>query len=156
MNEKQIRIIRDIQCGLPIDREPYARVAERTGVPESEVISQLIAWKRDGTIRRVGAVLRHRSAGFAHNVMAVWNVPHEDVDCFARVAVEYGSVSHCYQRSRFRGFDYNLYTMIHGKSREECESVAEEISERTGVTDYQLLHTTEEFKKTSPEYFRDY
>jgi hypothetical protein len=64
-------------------------------------------------------------------------------------------VSHCYQRPRFAGFPYNLYTMIHGRSREECESAAGTISEQTGIADYALLYTTEEFKKTSPEYFAD-
>jgi len=65
------------------------------------------------------------------------------------------SVSHCYQRPSFEGFDCNLYTMIHGASREDCESAARRISERTGITDYTLLYTTAEFKKTSAVYFRE-
>ena len=87
--------------------------------------------------------------------MGVWNVPDEQIETFGRKAASFSVVSHCYQRPRFAGFRFNLYTMIHGKSREDCEAAAREISARTGVTDYTLLYTTAEYKKSSPVYFAD-
>ena len=82
-------------------------------------------------------------------------MPDDQVESFGRIAAGFDNVSHCYQRPRFSGFKFNLYTMIHGKSKDECEGTAREISERTGISDYELLYTTAEFKKSSPVYFTD-
>ena len=153
MDELQRRIIREIQAGLPLAEEPYRATADRVGIPEDELLAQLAAWKADGTIRRLGAILRHREAGYSVNAMGAWNVPDAQADEFGRTAASMRSVSHCYERPRFEGFPYNLYTMIHGRSREECEEAARAISQQTGITDYELLYTTAEFKKSSPVYF---
>jgi len=155
MTPLQIKIIKAIQESLPVSKTPFKEVADRVGIPEDDLLAQLRAWKLDGTIRRFGSILRHQNAGYSANAMCVWNVPNDRIENFARVSVEYGAVSHCYQRPRFADFEYNLYTMIHGKSKEDCELVIAEISERTGVTDYAILTTVKEFKKSSPIYYQD-
>jgi len=155
MDENRIGIVRAIQGGLPLTKTPFAEIAEKAGVAEDDLLRRIRAWKDDGTIRRFGAILRHREAGYSVNAMGVWNVPPERIEDFAREAASCEAVSHCYQRPRFAGFPYNLYTMIHGKSREECELAARDISGRTGITDYELLFTTEEFKKSPPVYFAE-
>ncbi|MHB1458475.1 MAG: siroheme decarboxylase subunit beta, partial [Armatimonadota bacterium] len=106
-------------------------------------------------IRRFGAILRHHQAGYSVNAMGVWSVPDSQIDDFGQIAACHQSVSHCYQRPRFDCFPYNLYTMIHGKSRQECESIASEISDATHITDFKLLYTTAEYKKSSPVYFAE-
>ena len=153
MDDTQIKIIKALENGIPIIEEPFAEIARSTGVTEEELLAQIEDWKADGTIRRFGAILRHRQAGFTVNAMAIWNVPDEQAESFGRKASEHQAVSHCYQRPRFEGFQFNLYTMIHGKTREECERTAQDISQRTGITEYELLYTTAEFKKTGPSYF---
>jgi hypothetical protein len=85
--------------------------------------------------------------------MVVWDVPDDQIERFGRIAAEHRMVSHCYQRPRFDGFGYNLYTMIHGRSKQECESAASEIADRTGIRDFAMLYTTVEYKKSSPVYF---
>lgn len=155
MTEIQIRIIRALQEGLPLCEEPFAEIARRAGISQDDLLTQLQAWKDDGTIRRFGAILRHHQAGYSANAMGVWNVPDAQVESFGQTAASFKSVSHCYQRPRFGSFGYNLYTMIHGRSKEECEAAARKISEETGITEYKLLYTTAEFKKSSPVYFAD-
>ncbi|MBP6965754.1 MAG: Lrp/AsnC family transcriptional regulator [Armatimonadetes bacterium] len=155
ISDLQRRIIRRIQGGLPLSERPFLAAAEEIGITEGELLAQIAEWKEDGTIRRFGAILKHADAGYAANAMGAWNVPDEDAERFGRTASSHKSVSHCYLRPRFEGFPYNLYTMIHGRSREECEVVAGTISEQTGVADYELLYTTAEYKKTSPVYFAD-
>ena len=155
MTETQIRIIKALQDGLPLSPEPFKEIAGKAGVSEEELLAQIRAWKEDGTIRRFGAILRHREAGYTVNAMGVWNVPDNRIEDFARVAIAIPAVSHCYQRPRFGGFLYNLYTMTHGKSRADCESAARQIAEQTGIAEYTLLYTTAEFKKSSPVYFTD-
>lgn len=155
MTEKEIRIIRVLLGGLPICEAPYALVAERAGVSEEELLAQIASWQDDGTIRRFGAVLAHRRAGYRENALAVWNVPDEGVEGFARAAVEHEAVSHCYRRPRFDGFPYNMYTMLHGREPGECEEAAAEIAADTGVADFELLPTVREFKKSAPAYFSE-
>lgn len=153
MIETQKRVIRALEDGLPFTDEPFKRIAEVAGLTEAELIAQLEAWKADGTIRRFGAILRHQQAGFPANAMGVWDVPDARVEQFGRAAVRFREISHCYQRPRFYGFPYNVYTMIHGRSREDCEDAARAVAAETGITDYTLLYTTAEFKKSSPVYF---
>ncbi len=153
MTDLQIAIVRALDDGLSVSEEPFREVADRAGVSVEDLLVQIEAWKKDGTIRRFGAILRHQRAGYSVNAMAVWNVPDDKTEDFGRVAAAISCVSHCYQRPRFEGFDYNLYTMIHGASREDCESTARRISEQTGVVGYKLLYTTAEFKKSSAVYF---
>lgn len=155
MTDMQKRIVKALQDGLPAAKDPFREIARKVGIPQDKLLSQLRAWKNDGTIRRLGAILNHSIAGYSVNAMAVWDVPDEVAEKFGRTAAGFDSVSHCYQRPRFAGFRYNLYTMIHGKSAADCESVARELSERTGILDYALLYTTAEYKKSSPTYFAD-
>jgi len=155
MDETQRRIVRAIQAGLPLTERPFDAIADEVGISVDDLLAQLAAWKADGTIRRLGAFLRHRQAGYSVNAMGAWNVPDDRVESFGRTASGMRSVSHCYQRPRFEGFPYNLYTMIHGRSREECEQTARTISQETGITEYELLYTTAEYKKSSPEYSAD-
>lgn len=155
MTEKQIRMIQALQDGMPVSETPFSGVAEAAGVTEEELLDQLSEWKADGTIRRFGAILRHHQAGYSVNAMVVWDVPDEDVERFGLTASQFTAVSHCYQRPRFADLPYNLYTMIHRRTKEECEETVRGISGRTGITSYALLYTTKEYKKTSPAYFTD-
>lgn len=155
MTTIQRKIICALQSGLPLCEEPFHEVARQIGISVDELINQIELWKQDGTIRRFGAVLNHRRAGFETNAMAVWDVPDEQVESFGSAAAEFAAVSHCYERPRFEGFNYNVYTMVHGRCRSDCEQTARAISEITGISAYRLLYTTAEFKKTSPKYFAE-
>jgi len=153
MTELQRKIIEILRDGLAPVEEPFHEIANKVGVPVDELLAQVEAWKADGTIRRFGAILRHQRAGYSVNAMGVWNVPDDRAAAFGCTAARSRSISHCYQRPRFDGFRYNLYTMIHGRSRQDCEDTAKALSEETGIADYALLYTTAEFKKSSPVYF---
>lgn len=154
MNKLDESIIIALQNGLPVTERPFAEIAEKIGISEEELLGKLAEWKERGIIRRFGAILRHHNAGFAANAMTAWVVPPERVDEVGPIMASFPEVSHCYERPPFPGFPYNLYTMIHGRTREECAAVAEKISRATGITEYRALYTTKEYKKTSPMYFR--
>lgn len=155
MDDVQIRIVKALQQGLPLTARPFADVAQALGIPEADLLSVVRSWQESGIIRRFGAVLRHEAAGFTANAMGVWDVPDERVEDFGRRAAARDSISHCYRRPRFEGFPYNMYTMIHGRYRKDCEEIARELSSETGVTTYELLFTTAEYKKSAPVYFSD-
>jgi hypothetical protein len=85
--------------------------------------------------------------------MGVWNVPDERAVAVGEQMATFAAVSHCYQRPRYPDWPYNLFTMIHARSTEECEHVAATIAAETGISDYALLYSTREFKKVRVRYF---
>lgn len=155
ISEIDRKIIRLLQGEFPIVAEPYKMLAEEAGITEEELLSRIIMMREEKKIRKMGAVLRHREVGFTSNALCVWNVPDERVDEVATRMAEHPRVSHCYDRNRTDDWQYNLYTMIHGYSREECEGIAAELAAATGIDDRRMLYTRKEWKKTSMRYFAE-
>ena len=153
IDEIDKKIINLIQGDLPLDKRPFAVMAEKIGLSEEVFINRISDLKKRGVIRRFGATLRHQKAGFSSNAMAAWLVPDDRVDEIGRIMAEFREVTHCYQRKPQKDWKYNLYTMIHGNNREQCFSIAQQISKSTGIIEYKLLFSEKEFKKTSMEYF---
>lgn len=145
------RIIRATQAGLPLTPRPYHDLAERLGLPPDEVMVRLRAMLDSGVIRRIGVVPNHYRLGYRANGMTVWDVPDEVVD---EVGARIGAlpvVSHCYQRPRQgREWPYNLFAMVHGRSRAEVEREAERIAVLLGPHDrgHAILYSTRILKKT--------
>ena len=141
-------------CGdVGESRSPFRQMASELGVGQEEILARLRHYEQTGAMRRFGAVLRHRAAGFAANGMSVWDVPEAEALRAGNAMSAHREVSHCYQRPRFEGWPYNLFAMIHGRTREECMPVAERIAREIGVRDYHVLFSLREFKKTSMVYF---
>ena len=120
-----------------------------------ELLEQGHAFLETGQMRRFAAVLAHRKAGFVQNGMGVWVVPEEQMDEMGQAMAAFRGVSHCYQRPTYPDWPYNLFSMTHGRDRRECEAVLEAISSETGLTDYTVLYSTREYKKTRVSYFTD-
>jgi DNA-binding Lrp family transcriptional regulator len=145
-----------LACGdLGLERYPFRAWAAELGIPETDLLARLAAYRRSGAMRRFGAVLRHHAAGFKANGMSVWNVPEADVGFVCERLAACAEISHCYERPRFPGWPYNVFGMIHGRTREDCLSVAIRVAESTGLRDYDVLFSVREFKKTSMVYFAD-
>mgnify|MGYP000991182050 CR=1 FL=1 len=155
LDEIDRKITRAMQGDFPLVEEPYKEIAAKVGIGEEELLLRLRRFKENGQIRKMGAVLRHREVGFTANSLCVWNVPDERVDEVARRMAEHPRVSHCYDRNREADWKYNLYTMIHGYSREECENIAAELAAATGIDNRRMLYTKREWKKTSMLYFTE-
>jgi DNA-binding Lrp family transcriptional regulator len=148
-------IITAMQADLPLTEEPYRNIAQTLGISQEELLTRLQAYRDDGKIRKLGAVLRHRQVGFAANALCAWIIPLERLDEVGiRLAAE-PYISHCYARETHPDWPYNLYTMLHAHSRAECEASAQNLSSLTGITDYILLYSHREWKKTSMCYFHE-
>lgn len=148
MDEIDRKLLRATQDGIPIDSEPFDEIATELGITEDEVIGRIEGMMKEGTIRRFGASVGHRAIGITANAMCTWNVPDERVEEVGAIMAGFAEVTHCYERPRYPGWKFNLFTMIHAYSREECEKVAKEISIATGIKDYSILFSEKEFKKT--------
>jgi siroheme decarboxylase len=155
LSEEDVAVIRATQGPMPVIEEPYAPAAERLGVSQDEVLRRLESLRERNGLRRVAAILFHRRAGFSANGMGVWEVPeHEILDTGRRMAAFRG-ISHCYQRPTYPDWPYSVFTMAHGRSKEECDAVLDAIAESTGITGRATLYSSTEFKKIRMLYFTD-
>ena len=148
-------VIRALQEDLPLCEEPFKVLAEQIGMSEEEFIERVKSLSDAKKIRKMGAVLQHRKAGFTANALCAWNVPNERLDEIAAKMSEHPAVSHCYDRNTAPNWNYNLYTMIHAKSRAECEEIIAVLAAECKLEQFQILYTTREWKKTSMRYFID-
>ncbi len=153
VSELDKKVIRALQGEFPLVAEPYKALAEGIGISEELFLERVQALETDKKIRKMGAVLRHREVGFRANVLVAWVVPQEKLDDIAQQMASHPAVTHCYDRTTAPGWPYNLYTMVHGHSREECEQIVEELGLACGVTERVMLYSKREWKKTSMKYF---
>lgn len=152
MTEVEESIMRELQ-ELSINERPFLEIAQKIGISEEEVLARIQKLIKKGYIRRFGATLQHQTAGFEANAMVAWLVEETDIKIVGKIMSSFPEVTHCYHRQTCKDWKYNLFTMIHGKTEEECYDIAKRISDRTGIKDYDLLFSIEELKKTSMEYF---
>lgn len=147
------KIIRALSDDFPLVPQPYQEIAATIGITETELIARVNAMRQRKQIRKVGAVLRHPKVGFIANVLCAWEVPAEKLADTVRNMCDHPAISHCYKRETAPDWPYNIYTMIHGESHAECESVIDQIAQSNGLTNKQLLFTVREWKKESMKYF---
>jgi siroheme decarboxylase len=155
LSEEDVATIRATQGPMPVVPEPYAPAAERLGVPVDDVLRRLESLRERGGLRRVAAILYHRRAGFSANGMGVWKVPEEEVLETGKQMAAFRGVSHCYQRPTYPDWPYSVFTMAHGRSKDECDSILASIAEATGIHERATLYSSTEFKKVRMLYFTD-
>jgi len=151
MNPIDERIVRATQGGLPLVPAPYARIAQEVGISEAEVLERLRSMLADGRIRRIGAVPNHYALGYTANAMTVWDVDDEAAGELGAAVGALPFVSHCYRRPRrLPDWPYNLFAMVHGKSKEETKVCIEEIRMLLGAAcrRHDLLYSVRILKKT--------
>ncbi len=153
IDELEEKIIHYLQEDLPVTRRPFGVLADKIGIGEEALLESVRSLQKRGILRRLGATLRHRLAGFNGNAMVAWRVPEDKADKVGTLMAAFKEVSHCYLRRTQGEWTYNVFTMIHGKNRDECEQVATKIADRVGLREYVMLLTLKEYKKTSPKYF---
>ena len=153
IDELDKKVIGLLQGDLPLNPRPFSVMAEKIAITEEEFIARLKGLNERGIMRRFGATLRHQEAGFSSNAMIAWLVPDHRVDAVGKNLAQFREVTHCYRRRPQKDWPYNLYTMVHGTSREQCYKLAERMSLSVSIEEYVLLFSEKEFKKTSMEYF---
>ncbi|SDC41111.1 MULTISPECIES: siroheme decarboxylase subunit beta [unclassified Candidatus Frackibacter] len=153
ISELDKKIVKEIQEELPLERRPYQKIADKLGITEEELLTRLNKLNDEGKLRRMGVILYHRNSGYDFNGMVAWIVPPEKREEAGQVMATYDEISHVYQRPTYPDWPYSLFSMVHGKSKEDVKAVAEDISQKTGINDYTILYSTEELKKVSMKYF---
>jgi siroheme decarboxylase len=154
-DERDIAVIRATQGDMPVIGEPYAPAAQRLGMDVGTLLEHMAGMRERGLLRRVAAILFHRRAGFSANGMGVWKVPPEQIMELGPRMASFRGISHCYQRPTYEDWPYSVFTMAHGRSKEECDAILAAIAEQTGIGERATLYSSTEFKKIRLLYFTD-
>jgi siroheme decarboxylase len=154
-DERDIAVIKALQGDMPIVSEPYAPAAEQLGMAQQELLAHLEQMQERRLLRRVAAILFHRRAGFSANGMGVWKVPDDRVMELGPRMAAFRGISHCYQRPTYKDWPYSIFTMAHGRSKDECDAILESIANLTGIGERATLYSSTEFKKIRLLYFTE-
>ncbi len=153
LSPSDITAICQLQEDIQLTLEPFKPLAQNLEISQEMLFHIIQDLVRRGKMRRFAAILHHRRAGFMANAMGVWSVPSGDVDEAGRKMAQFKAVSHCYRRPTYPDWPYPLFSMVHGKTEEECEKILEAISQDTGLHEYKALYSSTEYKKTRVRYF---
>jgi DNA-binding Lrp family transcriptional regulator len=146
-------VIRATQGDMPVIPEPYAPAAAELGLTQERLLEHLRGMQERRLLRRVAAILFHRRAGFSANGMGVWKVPDESILDLGKRMASFRGISHCYQRPTYPDWPYSVFTMAHGRSKEECDAILDSIAADTGIEERSTLYSSTEFKKIRLLYF---
>jgi DNA-binding Lrp family transcriptional regulator len=155
LSDLDLAVIRTTQGPMDVVPEPFAAAAADLGVPQAELLEHLGSMRERRALRRVAAILFHRRAGFSANGMGVWRVPEERILELGPRMASFRGISHCYQRPTYADWPYSVFTMAHGRSKEECDAILDSIAEDTGIEERRTLYSSTEFKKVRLRYFTD-
>ena len=150
LSEFELRLIRATQAGLPLLPRPYHALAEQLGCAPETVQTALAEMLARGLIRRIGAVPQHMRLGWTANGMTVWDVDDAALPALGARVGALSFVSHCYERPRAPGWPYNLFAMLHGRSRAEVQAQRAELRALLGPACRadDILYSTATLKKT--------
>jgi DNA-binding Lrp family transcriptional regulator len=155
LSDLDLAVIRTLQGDMPVVPEPYEPAASELGISQERLLEQLESMSERKALRRVAAILFHRRAGFSANGMGVWKVPEQRMLELGPRMASFRGISHCYQRPTYPDWPYSLFTMAHGRSKEECDAILDSIAADTGIEERRTLYSSTEFKKIRLLYFTD-
>ncbi|MFN8160410.1 MAG: Lrp/AsnC family transcriptional regulator [Solirubrobacterales bacterium] len=154
---RDVEVIRAVQGPMAAVERPYDEAAAALGMDVEALLGDLRGMVERRLLRRVAAILYHRRAGFSANGMGVWRVPEDEVMETGLRMAAFRGVSHCYRRPTYPDWPYGLFTMAHGRSKQECDAILDSIASECGVAeeDRATLYSSTEFKKTRLRYFTE-
>jgi len=156
-DERDIAVIRALQGPMRAVERPYDEAAAELGMSTEQLLDHLREMIDRKLLRRVAAILFHRRAGFSANGMGVWKVPEAEIMETGGRMASFRGISHCYQRPTYEDWPYSVFTMAHGRSKEECDAILDSIAAECGMgpDDRATLYSSTEYKKIRLQYFTD-
>ncbi len=149
----EIETVRLLQRDIPLQPRPFDVMARTVSLTSEDLLAAARTLQTRGQMRKFTASIAARKPGFSASAMGVWSVPQEKADEFGAQMSQNRSVSHCYLRPTYADWPYNLYTIVHGRSVDECESIINDLAIDTGLSEKQALYPTREYKKARLSFF---
>lgn len=144
--EKQL--LQELQIEIPLVSRPFLVLAQKLNLSEEEVLTKIKELIASRIIRRFGATLAHQQVGYVVNAMVVWQVPNAQIKEVGRKLASFPEITHCYARLPQFKWPYNLYTMVHGKTHQQCQEIINTLVKASGINDYCVLFSLAELKKS--------
>jgi DNA-binding Lrp family transcriptional regulator len=156
-DDGDVATIRALQGPMAAVERPYDEAAGELGITTEELLERLRGMVDRKLLRRVAAILYHRRAGFSANGMGVWKVPEGEIMEMGGRMASFRGISHCYQRPTYEDWPYSVFTMAHGRSKEECDAILDSIADECGMgpDDRATLYSSTEYKKIRLHYFTE-
>jgi len=145
LSKKEKEIIKYFSAkDIDIAPRPFKSAAMELGTSEDEVVQVIEKLKARGVVKKMRGVIDHREAGYRRNALIAWRVKKEDV--VRKVFLKDDRISHCYLRVPHKDFDFNLFTMMHARTKKEIEDF---VNRTAGIfkIDNEILFTKRELKK---------
>ena len=152
VTNKEKKVARFIQGDIPLLSSPFDEIGASCGLTADEILNISQSFLEKGIIRKFGAILRHQKTGYGKNALVAWSAPANQIEIAGNIFASFFFVSHCYERNPAFREKYNIFTMLHSKN-ENILSLIKDMAIATGINDYLILESIQEYKKTSPEYF---
>jgi siroheme decarboxylase len=149
----EVIAVRLLQQELPLQPRPFDALTRNAGISAEDLLSAVRSLRAGGQIRRFGATVVPRKAGFDATAMGVWQVPEDRADEVAVRFARHKAVSHCYVRPVYDDWPYNLYTTVHARSVDECESVINDLAADLELAQKQTLFPVREYKRSRLSFF---
>ncbi len=153
MTPLHMDVIKLLQNDIEIKSEPFEDIIKQLNITYDEFFTIVDELQKSGMMRRFASILNHRRAGFNANAMVVWDVDEKNGEEIGKTAAEFSAVSHCYLRPKYDNWQYNLFTMVHGKTKEETNAVIADIEKEIESKSHMSLYSSREFKKVRLKYF---
>jgi DNA-binding Lrp family transcriptional regulator len=153
LNNEEKKVARLIQGDVPLVSSPFDEIGESCGLTTDKILNISQSFLKKGIMRKFGAILRHQKTGYGKNALVAWSVPADQIEKAGNIFASFFFVSHCYERKPAFSKKYNIFTMLHSKDK-NILSMIKEMAMATDINDYIILESLQEYKKTSPEYFR--
>jgi siroheme decarboxylase len=152
LSNQEEKAARLIQGDIPLVSNPFADIADACSLSTIQVISMSQRLLGNGTMRKIGAILRHQKAGYRKNALVMWSVPPDAIESTGRLFASLSFISHCYERKPAFQNKYNLFTMLHAQD-DDISPLVNTMAQSINSNDFLILESLQEYKKTSPEYF---
>jgi DNA-binding Lrp family transcriptional regulator len=154
LSELDAALLVEIQDGFPLSATPYRDIADAIDADVDEVVAAVDRLLAEGCIKRIGCVVNHIVTGFDANCMVVWDVPDDELDVLGESVGEIPYVTLCYHRPRRpdQGWEYNLFTMIHGREADAVDAKIDELAAEHLPVDHERLYSTATLKQTGARY----
>ncbi len=153
MTDLHYEVVKHAQKDIEIVSEPFKEMVDEMGISYERFFEVLQELQDAGIMRRYASILNHRKAGFNANAMVVWDIDADKGADIGEKAASFSAVSHCYLRPKYENWPYNLFTMVHGKTKEETGAVIDSIANEIEYKSYRPLYSSREFKKVRITYF---
>ncbi|MCX5850408.1 MAG: Lrp/AsnC family transcriptional regulator [Deltaproteobacteria bacterium] len=153
LTKKQNEVAFLIQKNIEVVNSPFEKTGKLCGLTGKEVLEITKELFKKGFIRKFGAVLSHQKTGYKKNALVVWSVPAKQTEKAGEIFASFPNISHCYERKPAFRNKYNIFTMLHSND-ENILSLIKDMAIAASLNDYMILESVQEFKKTSPEYFK--